>query len=236
MGAPVVNHTDLDTIVVSLVARQSRTNDGTMSIPDQLDAMREYCAKHGWIAGPEYVEQDTSGRKPLDKRKGLRQAVADVEDGRTSMILTAYFDRFVRSVRTRGEVLERVEAKGGTVMTMDFGKTSNATPVSKFTGTVLAAAAELIAEQAAEKTAVSKQRNIDRGVPPFPRITPAYVRREDGTLEPHPHNAEIVREAIRMRTRKNPASYRYLTRWLNAQPLLGQPDENGDCSPIVLTT
>jgi DNA invertase Pin-like site-specific DNA recombinase len=193
----------LDTITASLVARQSRTDDGSMSVQDQIDKMREWCARQmpPVSVGPIYEETDVSGRKPLAKRHGLKRAVEDVESGRSQMILSAYFDRFARSVATRAEVLTRVEEKGGVVMTLDMGRTSNATPVSKFSGVVLAAAAELIADQAGEKTAVSKQRNIDRGVPPFPRITPAYVRRDDGTLEPHPTNGPLVAEACQMRAR-----------------------------------
>src|SRR5215471_12215958 len=224
----ITNATTLDTITVSLVARQSRTNDGTASIPDQLAAMRAWCEQRGYIVGAEYVEPDTSGRKPLAKRKGLRLAVEDVEAGRAQMILTAYYDRFVRSVLTRAE------PHGAEVMTMDLGKTSDATPVSKFTGVVLAAAAELIAEQAAEKTMVSKQRNIDNGVPPFPHITPAYVRRSDGTLAPHPVNAALIQEAIQMRLHEQ-ASYVELARWLNEQPLMSDPDENGAMTPMVIT-
>lgn len=214
----------LDTITAALVARQSRTDDGTMSVPDQIDAMTAWCAAQTPPVeiGNVYTEYDTSGRKPLDKRKGLLKAVEDVEGGRAQMVLTAYFDRFVRSVMTRAEVLIRVEEKhGGTVMTMDFGKTSNATPVSKFTGTILAAVGEYIAEQSGEKTAVTKQRNIDNGIPPFPRITPAYVKvasgPDKGRLRMHPVNGPLIREACKMRARG--MSYSKIVHWLDEQGL-----------------
>jgi DNA invertase Pin-like site-specific DNA recombinase len=213
----------LDTITASLVARQSRTDDGSMSVADQIDAMRAWCAKQTPPVEVHavYEETDVSGRKPLTKRHGLKRAVDDVEQGASQMILTAYFDRFVRSVATRAEVLVRVEAVNGVVMTLDMGLTSNATPVSKFSGTVLAAASELIAEQAGEKTAVTKQRNIDKGIPPFPRITPAYERIESGKhkgrLRPHPTNGPLIREACKMRARG--VSYTKITEWLIEQGL-----------------
>lgn len=216
---PESTSTALDTITASLVARQSRGDDGSMSVPDQIDKMRAWCeSQHPPIlVHAIYEETDVSGRKPLDKRHGLKRAVVDVERGAAQMILTAYYDRFVRSVQTRAEVLTRVEANGGVVMTLDMGRTSNATPVSKFSGVVLAAAAELIADQAGEKTAVSKQRNIDKGVPPFPRITPAYVKRPDGTLEPHATYGPLVREACRLRATGK--SYVALTKWLSERGL-----------------
>lgn len=188
---------DLKRAVV--VARQSRTDDGSLSIADQIEKAVAYCEANGLELVATYEEPDTSGRKPLDKRKGLKRAVHDVEDNRADVIVCAYFDRFCRSVATRSEAVNRVEAKGGEVHTLDFGRTSNATAGEKLSGTLLAAISEFVADQTGEKLTVTKQRNIDKGIPPFPRVTPAYQKREDGTLEPHPHNAPIVRDLIERR-------------------------------------
>src|SRR5215471_3269614 len=202
-----------------IVARQSRTDDGSMSVADQIEKAIAYCEANGLELVATYEEPDTSGRKPLDKRKGLKRAVVDVEDNRADVIVCAYFDRFCRSVAVRSEAVNRVEAKGGEVHTLDFGRTSNRTAGEKLSGTLLAAISEFVADQTGEKLTVTKQRNIDRGVPPFPRITPAYVRRADGTLDLHPVNAPLVQEAIRMRTAQSPASFVQLARWLNANGL-----------------
>jgi DNA invertase Pin-like site-specific DNA recombinase len=210
----------LDVITASLVARQSRTDDGSMSVPDQVDTMRAWCANQTppVRVGAVYEEPDVSGRRPLSKRKGLRQAVEDIEQGRSQMVLTAYFDRFCCSVATRAEVVQRVERVGGAVMTLDMGRTSNATAADKLSGTMLAAVAEFYADQIGEKTIVSKQRNIDRGVPPFPRITPAYVRRPDGTLEQHPVFGPLIGEAVRMRL--GGSSYRQIRDFLAERGLV----------------
>jgi DNA invertase Pin-like site-specific DNA recombinase len=207
----------LDTLTASLVARQSRSDDDSLSVQDQIAQMRDYCERNGYLVGAIYEERDVSGRRPLDKRHGLKQAVEDVESGRSQVILTAYFDRFVRSVATRAEVVQRVERAGGVVMTIDAGRTSNATAADKLSGTLLAAIAEFYADQTGEKLMTSKQRNIDRGVPPFPHITTAYQRRDDGRLEPHPVNAPLWREAIEMRL--NGASFTTITRYLNERGL-----------------
>lgn len=190
----------LDTITASLVPRQSRTDDGSMSVHDQVDAMRDWCAKQTppVIVGGVYPETDVSGRKPLSKRHGLRQAIEDVESGRSQMVLTAYFDRFVRSVVVRAEAVTRVEAAGGVVMTLDTGITSNATAASKLQGTLLAAIAEFYADQIGEKTRPRKQAAIDEGRPPFPNHTPAYQLGSDGRLVQSPH-AALIREACMMR-------------------------------------
>jgi DNA invertase Pin-like site-specific DNA recombinase len=204
-----------------------------MSVPDQVDKMRAYCEANGYAVGSVYEERDVSGRRPLEKRPGLRQAVADVESGRSQVIVTAYFDRLVRSVVVRSEVVNRVEKTGGAVMTVDMGRTSNATAGEKLSGTLLAAIAEYVADQAGEKTHVTKQRNIDKGIPPFPKVTPAYQRREDGTLEQHELNAPHVREAIEMRLADRPASYTALARFLSDR--LVEVDEDGNTTPLTIT-
>ena len=204
-------------VYASLVARQSKTRDGSMSVEDQLAKMRDYCQRNDITIAAEYTEPDTSGRKPLDKRKGLKRAVEDVESKRSSIILTAYFDRFVRSVSTRAEVVQRVERAEGQVICLDTGRTTNATAADKLSGTLLAAIAEFYADQVGEKLAVSTQRNIDNGVAPFPHVTIAYEKIADGPnkgkLRPHPTNAPIVREAIAMRLRG--ASFTKLLRYFD---------------------
>ena len=182
-----------------IVARQSRTDDGSMSVADQIEKAIAYCEANELELVATYEEPDTSGRKPLDKRKGLKRAVVDVEDNRADVIVCAYFDRFCRSVAVRSEAVNRVEAKGGEVHTLDFGRTSNRTAGEKLSGTLLAAISEFVADQTGEKLTVTKQRNIDLGIPPFPKVTPAYQRREDGRLEPHPTNAPIIRDLIERR-------------------------------------
>jgi DNA invertase Pin-like site-specific DNA recombinase len=196
------------------VARQSRVNDGSMSVPDQIERMRAECERAGADLVEVYTEEDVSGRRPLDRRHGLKQAVADIEAGRADLLMAAYFDRFVRSVKVKDEVLDRVEAKGGNVVTLDLGDISNGTAIGWLSSTQHAAFAEYFARTTAERTAVSKQRNIDKGVPPFPRITAAYRRREDGTLELDPPKAKLLRKAIEMRLATPAASYTQLARWL----------------------
>jgi hypothetical protein len=77
--------------------------------------------------------------------------------------------------------------------------------------------AEYVALTAGERTAVTKQRNIDAGIPPFPRITPAYRRRADGTLEQDPTNGPLIREACLMRARG--ASYGQIQDYLRSEGL-----------------
>jgi DNA invertase Pin-like site-specific DNA recombinase len=220
----------LDTLTVALVGRQSRSDDGSLSVPDQMNTMGSDVDRRGWVVGNRYSETDVSGQRPLSRRTGLLRAVEDVEAGRAQVVMVAYFDRLCRSLKTQIEVVDRVEAAGGIIQVAHGSTISHATPTDRLTSTMLGAVAEYVALTAGERTVVSKQRNIDKGVPPFPKITPAYVRREDGTLEPHPTNAPLVREAIAMRTRKTPASFVEIARWLNEQPLVTTDEDGNECT------
>lgn len=212
----------LDLISVIGVARQSRGDDGSMSTDDQREALRVACERNGWHLTDVYVEQDVSGQRPLSRRPGLKRAVEDVERGDVQMLLVAYFDRLVRSLKTQTEVMERIEAvDGASLRALDAGEISNATAVGWMSATQLGMIAEFYARQTGEKTAVSKQRNIDNGIPPFPRITPAYERidsgKQKGRLRVHKTNGPLIREACQMRARGE--SYTTITRWLNEQGL-----------------
>jgi site-specific DNA recombinase len=194
------------------LARQSRTRDDSASVAEQIEQLQDECERQGATLVEVYTEEDVSGQRPLDRRHGLKQAVADIEDRRGDVLVVAYFDRLVRSLKTQAEVVERVEAAKGRVVTLDVGEISNGTAAQWLSGTMLGMVSEYYARSVGERVAESKQENIDKGVPPFPRITPAYQRRADGTLELHPVNAPILREAVQLRLAG--MSYTKLARWL----------------------
>jgi DNA invertase Pin-like site-specific DNA recombinase len=122
------------------IARQSH-GDGA-SVEEQTQRIRAHAKREGWKLLDVLPEQDVSGGKPLDKRPGLSKAVEAVEAGRASVIVVAYFDRLVRSVRVQHEVTERVEAAGGRIMTLDVGEVSSATAASWLSASFLGTVAE----------------------------------------------------------------------------------------------
>jgi DNA invertase Pin-like site-specific DNA recombinase len=70
-----------------------------------------------------------SGGTPLDKRDGLRRAVEAVEALEADVIVAAYFDRLVRSLRVQDDLVSRVEAAGGQVLAVDVGRVTNGSAV-----------------------------------------------------------------------------------------------------------
>lgn len=181
------------------VVRVSEVGDReTLTLADQRGRIEEWCAREGHELVDVLPEEDVSGGRELAKRTGLRPAVEAIEDGRADLIVVAYFDRLVRSLKVQAEVLDRVEAAGGRVVALDVGEISAATSAQWLSSTFLGAVAEYHRRATAERTEDAKRRAIERGEPPFPNVPPGYRKRDDGLLEPSAE-APVVAEAFRMR-------------------------------------
>jgi DNA invertase Pin-like site-specific DNA recombinase len=151
-------------------------------------------------------ERDVSGGTPLAKRAGLRSAVEAVEAGEADVIVAAYFDRLVRSLRVQAELTERVEAAGGSVLALDTGKVSNGSAGEWLSSTLLGAFAEYQRRTTAERTGDAQRRALMRGAVPYRHIPPGYRRGEDGRLIVDEAEAKAVVRAFEMRV--NGASIR----------------------------
>jgi DNA invertase Pin-like site-specific DNA recombinase len=144
-------------------------------------------------------EIDVSGGTPLASREGLRSAVEAVEAGEADVVIVAYFDRLVRSLRVQDEVVSRVEAAGGRVVALDFGQVTGTTAAQWLSGTMIGAVSEYHRRSAGERSGEAQANAVARGVVPWPNIPPGYVRGDDGRLEPDPLTAPAVAEAFRRR-------------------------------------
>ena len=74
---------------------------------DQLARIKETCERQGLTLKSTADEIDVSGGKPLEERRGLREAIrSDPVRHRPSVLIVGYFDRLVRqSARPRGSRL-----------------------------------------------------------------------------------------------------------------------------------
>jgi DNA invertase Pin-like site-specific DNA recombinase len=182
------------------VVRVSRLNDDDAVSPsEQAERIRQACARDGLELVATLDELNVSGGAPLSRRHGLRQAVELIEARQADVVIVAYFDRLIRSLRVQAEVLERVERAGGAVVAVDVGEVRVDTASRWLSSTMLGMVAEYHRRVTAERTAEAKRRAIDDGRPPFPNIPPGYRQRDDGRLEPHPTEATIVRDAFALR-------------------------------------
>lgn len=79
------------------------------SIEAQVDALKEYCEKHGIKIVDIYADEGISGAKPPLKRPALKRLLEDVEAGKIDVILFTKLDRWFRSVKEYFKVQEILE-------------------------------------------------------------------------------------------------------------------------------
>jgi site-specific DNA recombinase len=185
------------------IVRVSQTNgrdgDSFASPGEQRDRIRAACERDGLVLLDVIDELDVSGGTPLASRDGLRRAVESVEASEADVIVAAYFDRLVRSLRAQDELVSRVEAAGGSVLALDTGQVTNGSAGQWLSGTMLGAVAEYARRTAAERSGEAQARAVARGVLPWPNIPPGHRRGDDGVLVSDPVTAPIVAPAFAMR-------------------------------------
>lgn len=169
------------------------------SLPDQRARVRDACERDGLQLVEVIEEPDVSGGTPLAERDGLRRAIEAVEAGEVEVVVGAYLDRLIRSLKVQTELVERVEAAGGQVLAVDVGAITNGSAGQWLSSTLLGAVAEHQRRVSAERAGEAQARAVARGVAPYPSVLPGYVRGEDGILEPDPITAPIIAEAFQMR-------------------------------------
>jgi DNA invertase Pin-like site-specific DNA recombinase len=180
------------------IARQSRGDEASKSIREQVKRIRAYAKSQGWRLTDVHEEADVSGGTPLAKRAGLLAAVEAVEAGRASVVVVAYFDRLVRSVAVQLEVVKRVEDAGGRIVALDVGDVSHATAGSKLSAGLLGQIAEYHRDTTSERVRAAHEALRAEGNWTGGRV-PFYFAVQDGKRVVNPATADVVREAFELR-------------------------------------
>lgn len=176
-----------------------RQPDNLYSPTDQADRIAEACERDGLNLLQTFEEIDVSGGSPISKRVGLKAAIEAIEAGEADVLMVAYFDRLVRSLKVQQEITERVEAAGGEVLTLDFGKLTNGTAVQRLTANFLGSVSQYYREQTAEKSAEGQRHAIEAGKFTGPTVPAGFLKGPDGRLQPDPATRKIAHEAFERR-------------------------------------
>jgi DNA invertase Pin-like site-specific DNA recombinase len=190
-----------DVVVVRVSEQGDRDEESFHSPKPQLAKAKFWSEDQGHRVVDAFEEIDVSGKLPLARRPGLLKAIEMVEAGEADHIVVAYFDRLVRSLKVQLEVIERVERAGGEIYAIDHGRLTNGTAATRMSNNMMGAAFQYYAEVTGEKVAAARERVVARGVLPNSRISPGYVRGEDGVLVVERPKARIVVQAFRRRDR-----------------------------------
>jgi len=210
--SPTVGRRAIGIVRVSQVA--GREGEGFASPAEQRERIAAACGQQDLALIETVEELDVSGGTPLEARHGLRGAIEAVERGQAEVIIAAYFDRLVRSLRVQGELVSRVERAGGQILALDVGAITEGTAGQWLSGTMLGAVSEYHRRSVRERSGEAQARAVARGVAPWPSIPIGYLRREDGVLIPDPPAATLVLEAFQMRV--DSASIRQIREHLQA--------------------
>lgn len=185
--------------IVRVSQVNGREGERFASPTEQRERIEVACERDGLRLLEVHDELDVSGGTPLVERRGLRHAVEAVEAGQADVIVAAYFDRLVRSLKVQDELVSRVERAGGQVLAVDVGQVTNGSAGQWLSGTMLGAVSEYQRRTAAERSADAQARAVARGVAPWPNVPPGYVRGDDGVLVVDPVTAPAVAEAFALR-------------------------------------
>lgn len=201
MSRPTTQRRAIGIVRVSAVKKRDlkRDGEGFISPSQQRKRIEEACERDNLRLIRAVDELDVSGGTDLEDRTALRQAVEAVEAGEADVIVAAYFDRLVRSLKVQGEVVQRVERAGGQVLAVDVGRVTEGSAGQWLSGVMLGAVSEYHRRTAKERSAEAQARAVAQGVLPWPNVTPGYLRGPDGVLTPDPDTAPAVAEAFRMR-------------------------------------
>ncbi len=185
--------------VIRVSQQGKREAERFKSPSEQRDRIAAEIRRQGAELAQCFQEIDISGKLPLARRHGLRQAVEAIEAGHARVLVVAYFDRLVRNLRVQAEVVQRVEAAGGRVLALDFGEVTEKTAAQWLSSTLMGAVAEYYARSVGERLASTAAMAIASGVP-VGALPPGY-RRDPATRRVVLHEAEaaVMREAFAMR-------------------------------------
>jgi DNA invertase Pin-like site-specific DNA recombinase len=192
-----------------------RKGESFTSPKTQRQSIEQECEREGLTLLDCFEEIDVSGGKALEDRPRLLEAVRMVEAGEADVIVAAYFDRLVRSLKTQTELLERVEAAGGKVRAVDAGDISAGTSGEWLDSTMRGMMAEYQRRQVIERVRPAMERMIARGVSAGASVPAGYLRprAEDGSPLPFVIDAEtapVIRQVFEARAAG--ASYPQLCR------------------------
>lgn len=144
------------------VSTEDQAKSG-LSIPTQLDNLREWAKQNGHTIVKEYVDAGVSGKKPVSKRPSLSQFMKDIESGlAVEALVFTKLDRFFRSVKLYYQATEAMDRRkiGWVAIQEDY---ETVTSAGRFKVNIMLAIAEAEADRTSERIKVVFDRKIENG-------------------------------------------------------------------------
>lgn len=188
----------------------------------QREQIAGWVALNGHVLGEIFEELDESGSR-VD-RPLLSEAVARIERGESQGLVVAKMDRFGRSLLDGLSVVDRIQAAGGTFVSVADGL-DLATPTGKLILRIMLSMAEWELDRIRANWESARERAVARGVYMSPVAPLGYQRRRDGRLRIDPIAGPIVSSLFQLRA--DGESLRDVAEFLNESEL--KPQRGAAC-------
>lgn len=177
---------------------KGRKGDRFISPAVQREQIEAWTSSHGAVLGEVFEELNESGGRA--DRPLLNAAIERIERGESDGLVVAKLDRFGRSLIDGLRALARIEAAGGTFVSVQDG-IDISTPTGRLVSRILFAVGEWELERVRTNWDSARSRAVQRGVYICRRAPIGYSKGEDGRLRIDPVTAPIVREVFERRLR-----------------------------------
>jgi DNA invertase Pin-like site-specific DNA recombinase len=177
---------------------RGRKGDRFISPAVQREQIEAWTSSHNAVLGEVFEELDQSGGRA--DRPLLMAAIERIEAGESDGLVVAKLDRFGRSLIDGLRALARIEAAGGTFVSVQDG-IDISTPTGRLVSRILFAIGEWEIERMRTNWDSARGRAVERGVYICRRAPPGYVKGENGRLEVDPNRAPLIREVFDRRIR-----------------------------------
>ncbi|MFJ4617383.1 recombinase family protein [Streptomyces sp. NPDC088812] len=140
---------------------QDRTGAG-LGIDRQREDCEALAARMGWDVLEVYVDNDISAFSGK-KRPDYRRMLADLDEGKATVVIVWHTDRLTRSIVELEEYIDLSDRRGISTHTVQAGTVDLATPSGRMTARILGAVARQESEHKGERVARARRQKALAG-------------------------------------------------------------------------
>jgi DNA invertase Pin-like site-specific DNA recombinase len=140
---------------------QDRTGAG-LGVDRQREDCEALAERNGWQVVEVYVDNDVSAFSGK-LRKDYRRMLADLDEGKATVVIVWHTDRLTRSIVELEEYIELSDRRGIATHTVQAGTIDLATPSGRMTARILGAVARQESEHKGHRVARARQQKAMAG-------------------------------------------------------------------------
>ncbi|MET7514036.1 recombinase family protein [Streptomyces sp. NPDC005480] len=141
---------------------QDRTGAG-LGVDRQREDCEALAERNGWNVVEVYVDNDVSAFKGGKKRKDYHRMLADLADGKATVVIVWHTDRLHRSITELESYMDLCQAKGVTTHAVQAGEIDLASPTGRAQARFMGVVARLESEHKGARVARARQQKAMAG-------------------------------------------------------------------------